>query len=221
MNNQGGFSLIGVMVGFALLGVLSIGVMRVTSSMKDSEVRISSAYDIVDIKREMRMLLDDDRNCRVSIAHKKADGNPAKSIADENLAEIKFKKEEHDDLLDETNGLNISLWLTNQYGDRLTKKLFNGENFPEDDDKSRFGDIRIKSIKLYFDNPTGHLSENYPIAFVFNDIASLVVTYSSRISVKNTRYGNFRISVNVFGHTNTHGESTLFGCNQNLSLSFP
>lgn len=143
IHNQVGFTLIQVVVAIGLLGGVALVFMQLMKNMGQAQSMVKTVADEIELKTEIRMILDDERYCRIS------------------LKDNSFQKKDVDEIDKTTEGLDISLHLSNQAGDTKTLKKFNGANNVGAEDKSQFGNITINTLKLYMNNPTG-AGPNYP-----------------------------------------------------------
>lgn len=167
LKDQKGFSLVQVMVVIGILGGLSIAFMQITRNMGQVRTSFQSASDEFELKTSIRMLLDDERHCRVSLAGNGPQGSPSSPVI--------FNKVDIDE---DDEGLDIALYLSNQAGDTRTVKKFNGANNPGSDDQSKYGKLRIQSIKLMMNNGTG---SNYTDSPAHNDIGVIRVVVQKKV----------------------------------------
>jgi|GEM_PF-6299464 len=152
IKNANGFTLVEVMVAAALLGGLSLFFVNLVSNMNKAQSNSQSKTDEIELRTALRLLLDDERFCRVSLAGNGNSGFPT--------TPVKFYKKDIDQL---NEGLNIALFLSNQAGDTRTLKKFNGEAFVGGgQDLSRYGKLKIKSMKLIMNNGVGANYANSP-----------------------------------------------------------
>lgn len=208
LSNDKGFSLAQVMVAAGLLGVLSLVFMQLTKNMSDQQSFAQSKNDELEIATSVRQLLNDERYCRVSIAGNGEKGDPETPVT--------FKKSENDQ---DSEGIDIALYASNVDGIKRTIKKFNGANNPGELDKSKFGKIKIKSMKLIFNNSDadGNLNWDYDDSPSTNDIATLRVVLEKKISANNTREitEDFSLIVNVSTGQDpeSSGVSRIISCN--------
>lgn len=136
--NQSGLGIVQVLIATAMLGALSLGVMQVSKNMTDVNRNANSSLDFLMLKEEIYSIINDPNDCSNSIN----DG-------------IEFKKSDIDDK--ETEGRNIELYLSKLDKTR-GKKRFSAS----DSDYSKYGNIKIKKIKMVLDTPTGTPGGDYP-----------------------------------------------------------
>lgn len=189
--NEEGFSLVNVLIGFALLGGLALGVMQVMKNISNGQNHLNSVSDEMELKTEVRMILDDERYCRISFA---GNGSPATPVTP-----VKFNKTSADE---ESEGLNVELWMSNQAGNiRTVKKLS-----ATDSSKNTYGKLNIISMKLLFKNGVG---SNYSQSTGHNDIGELRITYQRG---KQNKISRFPVRVGL--KTDSAGLSTILSCSR-------
>ncbi len=203
MKNNKGFTLAELVVAAGILGVLSLAGMQLMKNMGDASKFAQSVSDEVDLKNSIRLLLDDERYCRVSLAGNGSAGAPTSAVT--------FKKSDHDE---DTEGLDIALFLSNQDGDTRTLKKFNGANNPGSEDKSKFGKLTIKSIKLIMNNGVG---TDYADSSAHNDVGVVRVVYTKKVSSTKERELTMNFDINVGLSTGQSPESS--GVSRILSCS--
>jgi type II secretory pathway pseudopilin PulG len=204
LKNEKGFSLAEIMVAAGLLGVVSLGVIKLTQNISKTQNFAHSKSDEIELRTSIRMLLDDERYCRVSLAGDGALGSPSTPVT--------FNKEDIDE---ETEGLNISLYISNQEGDARGLKKLNGSNNPGANNKSKFGKLTIKSMKLIMNNGIG---ANYADSSGHKDLGIIRVVYDKKISVDNIRELTMDFDINVSMSTGQapegSGESRIISCSR-------
>ncbi len=209
LKNNKGFTLVQVIVVAGLMGVLSLAFMQMTKNMSDQQNFAESKNDELELKSSIHLLLNDKRHCRVSLAGNGEKGNPENPVI--------FKKSENDN---ETEGIDISLYNSNIEGTSRTLKKFNGANNPGDNDKSKFGKLTIKSMKLIFNNPDadGALNWDYEDSSSINDVAILRVVIEKKITATTVRemVEDYNLVVNLSsGQTpESSGESRILSCHK-------
>ncbi len=188
-----GFSLVGVMVAIGLLGAVSIGVMQLMKNIQQGHSFAKGSSDEIELRTEIRMLLDDDKFCKVSLAGEGPSGLP--------VSPVKFQKKN----IDEANeGLDVELWLSDFKGEKRTIKKFSAQ----DSTKSSYGRIKITSMKLVMNNQTGI---DYPEISWHTDIGELRVKIEKSDEKRQINM-NFPIMVGM--STQTGGETTILSCNR-------
>lgn len=205
LNNQKGFSFIQVMIAAALLGGLSLVSMQLVKNISNVQNILEAKSDEMDLRAAMEMILRNESFCRVSIA---GDGAGAPTT---------FHKIDVDDTDNEDEGLNISLWYANQAGNTRTQKKLNGQNNPEGDDKSTFGKLKIRTLKLYMNNnPASGPAVNYPNSANHNDMGLVRAVVEKRTNGSDTRevFLNFPVNVRMrTGQTpDASGETRILSC---------
>lgn len=189
--NRKGFTLAEVVVAAGLLGVLSIGFMQITKNINTTQKTAETASDQAELRASIRMILSNERFCRVSLA-----------------GEV-FNKSNIDA---EDEGLDISLYFSNLDGTTRTLKKFNGDNNPGTDDKSKHGGLTLKSLKLIMNNPTGNASPDYANNSKHYDIGFVRAIIEKKVTQTKTREIEIDFDLNVEMSTNSTGETTILGC---------
>ncbi len=179
--NESGIGMIQVLIATAMLGALSLGVMQISKNMTDVNRNANSSLDVLMLKQEMTSILNDSKHCSASLI----DG-------------ISFKKSDIDDL--EKEGRNIELRYST-YDGKPGKERFSSKSLKF----SKFGNIKIKNIKLVMDNvPVG---VDYA-AGSNSDIGTIVV----EVEKTENRGINFQIPVKVNFSTDATNNTTISGC---------
>jgi len=203
LHNEKGFSLVQVIVAAGLLGGLSLFFMQLVENMGQAQNFAQSKSDEVELKSSIRMILSDEKFCRVSLAGNGPSGLPSSPVV--------FKKQDIDD--EDTEGLDIAFYLSNQAGDTRTLKKFNGANNPGVSDKSKFGKLTIKTMKLIMNNGVG---SNYSDSPAHNDIGVIRVITEKKVSSTQTRDIIMDFDVNVAMTTGqvpeNSGETRILTC---------
>ncbi|MAX65966.1 MAG: hypothetical protein QF441_12665 [Bacteriovoracaceae bacterium] len=203
LNNEKGFSLAQVMIAAGLLGGLSLIFMQLMKNMGQAQNFAQSKSDEIELKSSMRMILNDEKFCRVSLAGNGPSGSPSSPIV--------FKKKNIDE---NDEGLDIALYLSNQAGDARTLKKFNGENNPGTNDKSKFGRLKIKTLKLIMNNGIG---SNYSDSLIHTDVGVLRAVVEKKVSTTQTRKIKMDFDLNLVMSTGqspeNHGETRIISCN--------
>jgi hypothetical protein len=178
---QSGLGIVQVLIATAMLGALSLGVMQVSKNMSDVNRDSNSSLDVLMLKQEMISIVNDSKHCSASLI----DGVP-------------FKKSEIDD--PEKEGRSIDLRYST-YDGKPGKERFSSKNLKF----SKFGNIKIKNIKLVMDNvPTGvdYAPGNN------TDVGTIVV----EVEKPGNRGINFQIPVKVNFGTDATNNSTISSC---------
>lgn len=203
LKDENGFSLASVMVAAGLLGVVAIGVVQVMKNINQSSNMAQSVSDEILLRNTIQMVLSDENHCRLSFAGDGELGTPDDPVV--------FEKRDIDE---DNEGLNIALYLSNQAADERGLKKFNGENFPDGDDKSKFGKLRIESMKLIMNNGVG---TNYTTSTLHSDIGVLRVQFNKKVSSSRTVTKKLDFDVKVGMSTNSSGQSTIISCSSAVS----
>ncbi len=181
--------------------------MQMTKNMRDVQNFAQTNSDEVEFETSVRLLLNDEKHCRVSLAGNGPSGVPSDPVV--------FKKSEIDD--ETAEGLDIALYFANQAGDQRTLKKFNGQDNPGTDDKSKFGKLTIKSLKLIMNNPTG-AGADYNNSSAHNDIGIIRAVLSKKMSSTQTREIISDFAVNVGMATGqspeSSGETRILTCSR-------
>lgn len=176
-----------------------MAILRIVDNINSANKHSKTSSDIIELKNTIRMLISNEHSCRVSIAGDGAAGTPDNPV--------EFIKSDHDEL-NADEGINISFYLANAEGNSRTEKVLNGSDNIGGEDKSRFGQVRIKSIKLYFPNDPGR---DYPEADGQEDIGlvRLVVDRTPNGSSENLINLDFDLSVYLSAN---NGTSMIVSC---------
>ena len=216
--NEKGFSLVQVLVAAGMLGGLAVLSLQLTKNVVQNKMTAQNDADLMELKTSVRMILDHPDYARISLAGTKRDGTPALDIDGVAITKVEFVKTDvdNDDGLPITKGtkytkdnegIEVELWLSSQDGTRRTQKMFNGsESLLKEPDKSKFGNITIKYIRLVFTNGNIDFNDNMP----FNDRAQLVLLLETKMNKGTTRESKEIFPINVTGQT-TAGKSVLLG----------
>lgn len=197
ISSETGFSLTSVLVTMGLLGMVSLGVMQVSKNIGDVQTSASSKSDELELNNSIRLLLNEERFCRVSLAGNGPKGTPTTPVV--------FQKSNIDQ---DTEGLDVALFLSDQAGVNRSLKKFNGANNPAGNDKSQVHGIKITSLKLIMNNGTG---SNYADSPLHSDIGIIRMMGQKRISSTKTR--DFKVDFDVrMDLSTTGGNTTILGC---------
>jgi hypothetical protein len=209
IRNENGFSLAQVIVAAGLLGGLSLVFMQLMKNMGQAQNFAQSKSDEIELKSSIRMILDDERFCRVSLAGNGVSGSPSSPVI--------FEKQNIDE---DNEGLDIALYLSNQAGDARTLKKFNGENNPDANDKSKFGKLTIKTLKLIMNNGIG---SNYSDSVGHSDVGILRAIVEKKVSNTQNREITIDFDINVGMSTGqspeNSGETRILSCSKVQSIS--
>jgi hypothetical protein len=122
--NSKGFSLVSVMVAASLAGGVALVVMKLSENMKGIENRSAGVLDSREILTEIRSILENEKNCKLSL--RKADGQA-----------LTFQKSQNEEL-------PIELWIANAEGtERTLRKFYDG---------AELGRASVSSIRLLMNN---------------------------------------------------------------------
>lgn len=155
---------------------LSVMFMNFVKNTNDVQASVQAKSEEMELRTSIRMILDDERYCRVSMAGNGVSGSP--------VTPVTFKKQNVDDIASE--GLDIALYFSNQSGDTRSLKKFNGANNPGTNDKSKYGKLTIKSMKLIMNN-TVLPGPNYPDQAGHSDIGILRAVVSRKTSLTTSK----------------------------------
>jgi type II secretory pathway pseudopilin PulG len=194
LKKNNGFSLVQVIVAAGIMGGLSLVFMQLIKNTSQSQKFAESKGAEQELKTTVRLLLDDPRHCRVSLAGNGPEGNPS--------SPVKFYKKD----IDEANeGLGIELFTSNQAGDSRSQKRLSST----DPDKNNYDGVVIKSIRLKMNNGDGF---DYSEASSHSDIGLVEVIADKKISMNETREVVFVYDLRVEMSTDSSGETTILGC---------
>ncbi len=217
-----GFSLVEVLVAVAITGILSYIVMQISDTNNQMRRFAQLAQDESELSMLVSLHLDNPKYCGISIA--------GLYPSDPEEDPVNFKKEEIDfdgtEILKETpfdeksEGLNVSFWLSNADGTKRTHKRLNGADnaHSQEENKNKVGFLKIRTIKLVFNNGKGACSENYCQGNSV-DTAQLVVLYDKPITKSQTQTRKLIYNVDVQLKTNSTGISTIMGCSRGRQLA--
>jgi len=197
---RNGFSLVQVMISVALLGSVSLAFMQLMKNMDQGNIRAKSSADESELRSEIKMIIDNEKFCRISLAGNGNEGSPTVPVT--------FQKTNIDQ---DTEGLNVELWLSNQAGNTRTIKRFSGTNTT----KSTYGNITIKSIKLIMNNGTGI---NYSASTNHSDVGKLKIMIEKKMGTSDGRDLLLDFPVNVQMSTNAGGVTTILSCSSQTDL---
>ena len=198
MNNQKGFSLVGVVVASGILGIMTVGFMGFMANSLDSQQRVMQFGEIQSLKNEMGMLVDSEKHCRNSLAGSGKYSKPDNPIT--------FKKKAIDE---DTEGLEVELYTSSQDGNSRGTKVFSAT-----DPKLKFySTLEILSIKLIMNKePVGI---DYDPSNEHEDLGIL------RVKVRGLRKEtSFDIRLSVWMRTDSDKTTTLLSCSR-FSSSAP
>lgn len=195
MSNSRGFTLVEILIAVAMLGVLSLGIMHLSKNMSNVQQTADSKGDEIEMRTSIRMLLDNDKFCRVSLAGNGALGTPSSPVL--------FNKNS----IDQANeGLPIELFTSNQNGTARVTKKFSAT----DVNVQNYGKIKITRLVLQMNNGVGF---NYAQSFAHSDIGEIVVDFEKKVQ-STTRTDTMRFPVNIGMRTDSGGNTTLLSCSQ-------
>lgn len=203
--DQAGFSLIQVLVSSALLGALTLMSMQLMRNLNQAQIFTESKFDEVNLKLSLKSILDNPKFCKVSLAGQTFRKEDIDFDGVEVQASTPFSQGDE--------GLNIELWYSSADGSAKTKKQFNGRDNIIGEDRSRFGLIRIESIKLVMNNGIGACSQNY-CTTDSADVGQVIILYSQKINTSFSRTGKLIFPLTVNFTTDTSNTSTITGCDE-------
>lgn len=193
--NDKGFSIVQVMVGIGLAGVLALVVMKISQNMSTVQNEAESSSEENELKIQLRMILDNSDHCSVSLAGLNPATNP-----------VRFKKRDIDAVGSE--GMTVELYQAqkNALGQVVGRtKRFTSNASDTTPTLVRPKKIKIMSMVLNMPNPPANT--NYPQATKHSDIGSLVLMIE-----KNKRSKRLELPLVVTMSTNSTGDSTILQC---------
>jgi prepilin-type N-terminal cleavage/methylation domain-containing protein len=198
-----GFTLVEIMIAIGLLGMVSVGLMRLAGNMTGIQTNARGTADQADLLNLVSLLISNPKDCAVSLA-----GN------DPATSPVTFKKSNIDDLI--TEGLSVELWLADQAGViRKTKKLSG-----TDTSVNKFSGLKINSIKLVMNNGTG---SDYVASASHSDIGVLRLSFERPLTVGKTKAIIKDFPVRLGMNTDATGLTTILSCslggNSNVTYS--
>lgn len=197
-----GFSIAGVLIGAGLAGGLALIVAQISKNMSIVNQRAFSSSAELELSKQVSSIMRNKNFCRVSLEGRTF----RKSEIDNGGIDISGS-----DYAMSGEGLNIPIWLSNLDGSARTHKKFNGANFPENEDKSNFGKLKIQSLKMVMNNGPGSCSENY-CEGTASDIGQIVIFYEKKSGKKIISRRKVFENLQVTFETDDTGVSTITGC---------
>jgi len=191
-----------------LVGVLAVAMTQITENLSNSQRFANFGAEKNDLGNITRMVLGTEKHCRVSLAGDGDIGEP--------LNPVRFKKEDIDNIEKKDEGLPVSLWLADQSGNRRASKRLNGldDSDLETEEKSRYGSIDLKSIRLYMPNPVSasNNQKNYEESFLHTDVGEIRMVIERKVNAKQKRDSILSYPVQVSMKTNSSGDTTILSC---------
>lgn len=200
--NQKGVSLVQVILSAGMLGGIALGMARMMQITQDSETKSTSKIQTLQISQLVTQILSEHRHCNSSI------GNPSFKKSEVDFDGVTIDKAVN---FEPTEGIDLELWYGNSDGSARTVKKLNGANNVADPDRSYHGNVKIDYIKLLFNNGLGPCDDNYCEGTV-DDVAQVVVGFTSKITNKKTRVSKEIFDLSVWVTTDDEGNSTLDQC---------
>ncbi len=193
--NQNGFSIVQVLVAAGMAGGLAVVMMQMMGNLNKSSKFAESKVDEIELRSMVRLILSNDKFCRISLAGEGPLGSPTNPVT--------FQKSAIDgDMPNE--GLEFELFYSSPDGESRTQKKLSAT----DDSLNRFGNLSIQSLFLTMNNGVG---SNYPASSGESDIGEIVIEGEKRIQESRVDFKmSFPISVSF--RTNAAGESTILSC---------
>jgi hypothetical protein len=189
-----GFSLVQVLISISILGGISLAFMQMMKNMDQGNIRAKSSSDEMELRSEINLILGNRNFCRTSLAGNGTEGNPSNPVT--------FKKVDIDQ---ETEGLDLDLWLSNQQGSVRSLKKFSAADLS----KNTYGNIKIQSIKLIMNNGSG---QNYTSSDNHSDVGKVKVVIEKKQGTSEGRVVNLDFPVSVQMKTDNNGISTILSC---------
>ncbi|WPU65192.1 type IV pilus modification PilV family protein [Peredibacter starrii] len=196
---ESGFSIVEVLVTIGLLGAAALGVMQLMKNIGQGQNFAKSSADEIELRTEIRLLLDEERFCRLSFAGNGPFGSPATPVT--------FQKTNIDE---NHEGLDVELWLGNAQGTARTNKKFSAT----DTSKNTYGKLRITSMKLIMNNGTG---TNYPENPFLVDFGELRVTVEKSVSETQKRSVPMKFPIMMGLSTDSSGNTTIISCSRDTT----
>ena len=197
--HESGFSMVEVLVTIGLLGVVALGVMQLMKNIGQGQNFAKTSADEIELRTEIRLLLDEERFCRLSLAGNGPFGSPTTPVS--------FQKMSIDE---DHEGLEVELWLGNAQGTTRTNKKFSAT----DTSKNTYGKLRITSMKLFMNNGTG---TNYPENPFLVDFGELRVTVEKSVSETQKRTVPIKFPIMMGLSTDAGGNTTIISCSRDTN----
>jgi|GEM_PF-3450257 len=191
-NNNTGFTLVEIMLAVAMLGAVSLGVMKLTGNLSSIQTSSRGVVDEADLANLVNLIVTDAMDCKVSLA-----GN------DPVASPVIFQKINIDDIA--TEGLDVELWVADQAGTARKSKRVSAS----DANFTKFGALKMDSIKLVLNNGSG---TNYTVNPAHSDVGVLRLKYSKALSPGKTKSMVKDFSLRINMSTDASGVSTILGC---------
>lgn len=203
VKNHYGMSLISIMIASAMMAGLAVVGLKLTDNINLGKKLAGSSADEFELSISARMLLNNPNFCKVSLegmTFEKSDIDFSNNLIDET---INFSSTDE--------GLDIELWYSNPAGDTRTHKKYNGADNPGSNDKSKYGNLDINTLKLVMNNGAGPCTGNYCEGTV-SDVGQIILVYEKKLKagVSRTSKKAFDVVVNIT--TDSSGISTINDC---------
>lgn len=192
VKNQKGFSLISVLISAGLIGVIAMGVSSIMKNGLSFQKHIETWENENSLKNEITLILKNPAFCKASL-------QPYGPFSKKNIDE-------------ESEGLDVSLWMSSSGNQTRSKKMFSGENFSEGEDASSYKGIKIKSIKLLMNNPTSPAGRNYQESQYHNDRGEIKVVTEKTVMGTTNREKIHTFPVQLEMQTDKNGLTTILSC---------
>lgn len=191
IRNSSGFSLVSVLIAVGLAGGLALVIMQLSGNMTSIESRSMASLDAKELLTEFRLILDDERHCRLSLAGEDPAASP-----------VKFRKNDIDNL-ESDEGLPVEIWIGNIEGTNRARKKFS----ESDEQFKKYGKLTIESIRLFMNVGTGVYPDGNG-----SDLGTIRLKYSYlQNKVPKGYFQDFLVKVSFI--TNG-GESTIQSCSR-------
>lgn len=159
ITNEKGMTLVNVLVAAGIIGGLGLVIMQISQNANSIQKKMDSDLEVAQLVNEIKLLLDDENSCTVS------------------LQGLTFKKSKADDPSDLLEGIPLELYLPSSDGLLRGRKKISAI----DPQLSKRKNIQINSLKLYMD---GDQTGDYPESVSHKDYGTVWLTYSYQQGAK-------------------------------------
>lgn len=179
-----------------IMGVASVGIFKTFSTSVKTQKHATSVQDEIELKTQIRMILDDERYCRVSLAGNGPVGTPNNPVT--------FNKSNIDQ---DGEGLDVELYLSDQSGENRGLKKISAT----DPSKSKYGGLYLTGLKLVMNNLPG---ADYAESPNHVDQGEIRLELEKSFNKKRDRKMKYSFPVQVTMSTDNTGLSTILACNR-------
>lgn len=217
-----GLSLVGVLLSAVMIGGISLGALKLSDSILDSQKYAESSIDENELKEKVRLILDNEKFCRLSVARRKKDGTAALGISGTAMSLPAAVKKNNVD--EDNEGIDLELYYGNPQGDQRTKLVLEGQ-WGEDGviagTQPDFKSLKIRRILLRFNNEAFGCSGNYCENSQHRDVGEIEILYVKKISKDKWREMSMRFNVNLLLSTDASNNTSVLSCSRSSDFFVP